>query len=109
MEEKQTKLEEIAIEARKSLITKNTFNDFDGNNNYGVTHTNAKSDETTPKNGKGTGVSFDTANGGSQDDIHGVANAAGSGRIANILTNVYNADNGYHHPDTDGNIGQVTI
>jgi len=105
----QSKLEEIAIEARKSLITKNTFNDFETNNNYTATHTNAKSDETTPKHGKGTGVSFDTANGGSSDDIHGVANASGSGRIANILTNEYNGENSYHHPDTDANIGQVTI
>ena len=106
---KQTKLEEIGIEARKSLVTKNTFNGFDVNNNYTATHTNAMSDEVTPKHGKGTGVSFDTANGGSSDDINGVANAAGSGRIANVLKNEYNDDNGYQTPDMSGNIGQVTI
>lgn len=109
MAEKQTKLEEIGIEARKSLITKNTFNDTDTNNNYSVTHTNAKSDEQTPKHGKGTGVSFDTSNGGSSDDINGVANATGSGRIANVLKNEYNNENGYKAPDMTGNIGQVTI
>jgi len=104
-----TKLEEIAIEARKTLITNNTFNDEATPNNYSATHTNALSDEQTPKHGKGTGVSFDTSNGGSSDDINGVANAAGSGRIANILANEYNDDNKYTHPDTSGNIGQVTI
>jgi hypothetical protein len=109
MAHKQTKLEEIAIEARKSLVTKNTFNDYDNSNNYSATHTNAKSDEITPKNGKGTGVSFDTANGGSSDDINGVANAVGSGRIANVLKNEYNDGNDYHSPDMTGNIGQVTI
>jgi hypothetical protein len=106
---KQNKLEEIAIAQRKALITNNTFNDEALANNYSATHTNAKSDETTPNRGKGTGVAFDTANGGSSQDINGVPNAVGSGRIANVLTNEYNADNDYKTPDMTGNIGQVTI
>ena len=104
-----TKLEQIGIEARKSLITKNTFNDEALPNNYSATHTNAKSDDITPVHGKGTGQSFDTANGGSSQDIHGTPNAVGSGRIANVLKNQYNADNDYKTPDMTGNIGQVTI
>ena len=104
-----TKLEEIAIEARKGLLIKNTFNDTASENNYSATHTNAKSDETTPKNGKGTGVFLDTSNGGSSEDINGIASAAGSGRIGNIKVNEYNEDNKYGHPDTSGNVGQVTI
>jgi len=105
----QTKLEEIAIEARKTLITKNTFNDSSLQNNYSATHTNAKSDEITPANGKGTGTAFDTSAGGSQDDIYGVSSAAGSGRLGNVVKNQYNAENGYHTPDVSGNVGQVTI
>lgn len=104
-----TKLEEIAIEARKTLITKNTFNDSSLEQNYSATHTNAMSDEQTPKHGKGTGTAFDTANGGSSDDINGVAGAAGSGRVANVLKNQYSDGNGYQTPDMTGNVGQVTI
>ena len=104
-----SKLEEIGIAQRKSLVTNNTFNDEALPNNYSATHTRAKSDDITPVHGKGTGQSFDTANGGSSDDIHGVASAAGSGRIANVLKNEYNNGNDYHAPDMSGNIGQVTI
>ena len=106
---KVSKLEEVAIAARKQLLTNNTFNDFDNNNNYSATHTNAKADETTPVHGKGTGVYLDTANGGSSHDINGVASAAGSGRIQNILVNQYSEGKEYEHPDTTGNLGQVTI
>ena len=106
---KQTKLEEIAIDVRKTILTKNTFNNFDVNNNYTATHTNAMSDDVTPKHGKGTGVYMDTHHGGSQQDEFGVPNAAGSGRIGNVTNNKYNEDNGYKMPDTSGNIGQVTI
>jgi hypothetical protein len=104
-----SKLEEIAIAQRKSLLTNNTFNDESLPNNYSATHSHALSDETSPVHGKGTGVAFDTANGGSSQDIHGTPNATGSGRIANVLKNEYNADNGYKTPDMSGNIGQVTI
>lgn len=104
-----SKLEEAAIAAREQLITKNTYNGFAVENGYTATHTRAVSDDNTPQHGKGTGVPFDTYNGGSYNDVYGVATAAGSGRIANIATNQYNDKNGYTHPDTSGNIGQVTI
>lgn len=106
---KQTKLEEVAIAARQQLLTNNTYNNFDSNNNYSTTHTRAMSDDKTPVHGKGTGIPFDTTNGGGYNDIYGVASAAGSGRIANIGVNKYNANNDYKHPDTSGNIGQVTL
>lgn len=105
----QSKLEQIALEVRKNILTINTFNNFDINNNYSATHTNAKSDEKTPNHGKGTGVYMDTTHGGSQQDKYGVPNAAGSGRIGNVTNNKYNAENGYQTPDTSGNIGQVTL
>jgi len=103
------KLEEVAIAQRQALLTSNAFNDEAPANNYTATHTKAKSDEETPAHGKGTGLDFDTSNGGSTHDINGVANATGSGRIANVLKNEFNADNKYTHPDTEGNKGQVTI
>lgn len=105
----QSKLEQIAIETRKKILTNNTFNNFDVNNNYSATHTNAKSDDITPIHGKGTGVYMDTENGGSIHDTYGVAHVAGSGRIGNVTNNEYNKDNTYKIPDTTGNIGQVTI
>ena len=105
----QSKLEEAAIAARAQLIPRNIYNGSDAANNYSAIHTRAKSDDITPVNGKGTGLPFDTYNGGSSNDIDGVANAVGSGRIANVATNQYDVQNGYVHPDTSGNIGQVTI
>jgi hypothetical protein len=102
-------LEEAAIAARQQLLTNNTFNNHDINNNYSATHTNAKSDDTTPINGKGTGVPFDSANGGGYHDIYGHPNFAGSGRIANTVINQYNDNNSYTHPDTSSNEGQVVI
>jgi len=104
---KQNKLEEAAIAARLSLLTKNQYNDADVNHHYSPTHKNAISDGDV--HGKGTGGSFDTANGGSSQDIHGVANAAGSGRIKNLLFNEFNPENPYTHPNTEGNIGQVVL
>lgn len=105
----QSKLEQAAIEARNNLIPFNTYNDADANNNYGATHTRAKSDEETPVYGKGTGVNFDSYNGGSSIDIYGNPNYAGSGRIPLLASNQYNDNNGYTTPDTSGNVGQVTI
>jgi len=104
-----TELEKAAIAARKQLIPRNTYNNEDANNNYSTTHTRAKSDETTPVNGKGTGVYLDTTNGGGSYDINGTPNAAGSGRIGNLTFNKYNDDNRYDHPDTSGNNGQVIL
>tara|TARA_R110000796_G_scaffold58413_4_gene134843 strand:+ start:3101 stop:3427 length:327 start_codon:yes stop_codon:yes gene_type:complete len=103
------KLEEAAIAARQQLLTNNTFNNFDLSHNYSATHTNAKSDDITPIKGKGTGVPFDSTNGGGHYDIYGHPNHAGSGRIGNTVINQFNSDNAYTHPDTTGNVGQVTI
>lgn len=100
------KLEEIAIQYRDLLTTKNTFNNSADANNYGETHTRALSDEATPVHGKGTGVFLDTYNGGGSLDIYGSQNAVGSGRIANKAKNEYNENKPYEHPDTSGNIGQ---
>ncbi len=105
----QSKLEQIAIQQRASLLPFNYYNSADSNNNYSATHTRAISDDVTPVNGKGTGLYLDTANGGGSLDIYGIPQAAGSGRIGNITFNFYNQNNGYGHPDTSGNIGQVTI
>ena len=102
-------LEKAAIAARQQLITNNTYNNFELDNQYSATHTRAKSDDKTPIHGKGTGVPFDSYNGGGFYDIYGVSNAAGSGRIANVATNEYNQDNTYKTPNTEGNTGQVII
>lgn len=102
-------LEQAAIQQRKQLLTNNYYNNFDINNNYSPTHTRAKSDDQTPIHGKGTGVPFDSENGGGYWDIYGHPNFAGSGRIGNLVTNDFNPDNPYRHPDTSGNEGQVTI
>lgn len=105
----QSELEKAAIAARNTLVTKNLYNDAAPTNNYSAVHTRAKSDEATPEHGKGTGVNFDSSNGGSATDIYGNPNFAGSGRIPLLAANKYNSENGYTTPDTEGNIGQVTI
>lgn len=105
----QSELEKAAIAARNTLLPKNLYNDADASNRYGATHTRAKSDETTPEHGKGTGVNFDSTNGGSSTDKFGNPNFAGSGRIPLLAANKYNSENGYTHPNTEGNIGQVTL
>lgn len=103
------KLEEIAIAAREQLLNRNVFNNFDKENNYSSEHTRAKSDEETPIHGKGTGIPFDSKNGGGSYDIYGHPNFAGSGRIGNTAINKYNEETGYKTPDTSGNVGQVKI
>jgi hypothetical protein len=104
----QSKLELIAIQQRNILLPVNNYN-VGVSNNYSETHTRALSDQTTPINGKGTGVFLDTNNGGGSLDVNGVPQAAGSGRLANLAVNQYNQNNGYTHPNTSGNIGQVII
>tara|TARA_R110000796_G_scaffold63162_2_gene145628 strand:+ start:3582 stop:3911 length:330 start_codon:yes stop_codon:yes gene_type:complete len=105
----QSKLEEVALAQRQNLLTSNTYNGFDVNNGYSATHSRAMSDDETPIHGKGTGVNFDTYNGGSSVDIHGDPSIPGSGRIQNGLKNEYNVNNAYHTPDMSGNLGQVVI
>lgn len=106
---KQSKLEQIAINIRKEILIKNTYNNFDPKNTYTAAHTRAKSDEETPINGKGTGLFLDVENGGSSIDTYGVPHVANSGRAGNVSNNIYNKNNKYEHPDTSGNIGQVQI
>ena len=102
------KLEQAAIDARNTILPINTYNNDTGHE-YSSTHSRALSDESTPINGKGTGVYLDTNNGGGSMDINGNPAAAGSGRIQNISSNEFNKDQRYQHPDTSGNIGQFTL
>lgn len=107
------RLEQAAIAARNSLITFNNYNSADDANKYSATHTRAISDETTPIQGKGTGVFLDTYNGGGSFDIFGVPSQGGSGRLAAIANNGatwgYTPNSYYTTPDTSGNVGQVTF
>lgn len=101
----QSKLEQIALEQRKTLISKNTYNNAAPDENYSVKHTRALSDDITPINGKGTGIFLDTNNGGGSQDIYGNSTFVGSGRNALLASNKYNKDNEYKTPDTSKNNG----
>jgi hypothetical protein len=107
------KLEQAAIATRDTLIAINNYNNEADANNYTATHTRALADQSTPVHGKGTGVFLDTYNGGGDLDVNGNPNAAGSGRLAAFANNNstwgYGPDNYYEHPDTSGNVGQVTF
>jgi hypothetical protein len=107
------KLEQAAIATRNTLIAINNYDNVDDANNYTSTHTRALSDQQTPINGKGTGVFLDTYNGGGSLDIYGNAASAGSGRLAAFANNTSTWGFGptayYQHPDTSGNVGQVTF
>ena len=105
----QTKLEQIAIQQRQNLIAKNTYDTNAPANGYGATHTRALSDSLTPNFGKGTGTFMDVQNGGSDIDINGNPNIGGSGRKGNTIINQFNDINGYTHPDTSLNKGQIII
>ena len=101
------KLEEAAIQQRSTLIPLNGYNSSDVSQNYTAGHSNALSDGDLK--GKGTGVHLDTTNGGGDFDINGNPSIVGSGRIQNQVINQFDQDNGYQHPDTSGNVGQVVI
>ena len=107
------RLEQAAIAARNTLIAINSYDNVDDANNYTATHTKALSDEQTPVKGKGTGVFLDTYNGGGSIDIYGNPTYGGSGRIAAFANNLstwgYGPSAYYQHPDTSGNVGQVTF
>lgn len=107
------KLEEAAIARREALIAINNYNNDDDANNYSSKHTRALSDQETPLYGKGTGIFLDTYNGGGDIDINGNPTYGGSGRIAAFANNTstwgYGPDSNYQHPDTSGNVGQVTF
>ena len=101
------KLEEAAIKQRAALIPQNTYNGSDVSQEYTASHNNTKSDGDLK--GKGTGIHLDTYNGGGDFDINGNPSIVGSGRIQNLVINKFNAENSYEHPDTSGNVGQVTV
>ena len=87
-----SKLELIGINERNGLVTPNLYKQnwlipSNTTNNYGVLHTRALSDTTTPIYGKGTGKFLDTSNGGGSYDINGSINHAGSGRLNAISIN----------------------
>jgi len=90
-----SKLEQLAITQRSSLINPNLYKQswvgpLNFSNNYSVVHTRAISDSKTPIYGKGTGIFLDTENGGGEYDINGNPNHAGSGRINAINLNESN-------------------
>lgn len=107
------KLEQAAIATRDSLIARNNYNNADDSNNYSATHTRALADQTTPVYGKGTGVFLDTYNGGGDLDVNGNPTYGGSGRLAAFANNTstwgYGPNSYYQHPDTSGNVGQVSF
>ena len=87
-----SKLELIGINERNGLVTPNLYKQnwlipSNTTNNYGVLHTRALSDTTTPIYGKGTGKFLDTSNGGGSYDINGSINYVGSGRLNAISIN----------------------
>ena len=105
------KLEEAAIAARNKLIAINFYDNVADSNNYSATHTRALADDLTPIHGKGTGIFLDTYNGGG--DINGNPTESGSGRLAAFANNGstwgYTPQETYQHPDTSGNIGQISF
>lgn len=114
----QSALEVAAINQRNILLPKNYYNNASKANNYSAQHTRALADQTTPYQGKGTGVFLDiyNYNGGSAWDIYGnQGTAIGSGRIPAFALNrsTWGYDfvptNWYKQPDTSKNIGQVII
>jgi hypothetical protein len=107
------KLEQAAIATRDALLAINGYDNASDSNNYSATHTKALSDQSTPIKGKGTGVFLDTYNGGGDLDINGNPTYGGSGRLAAFANNGstwgYTPDAYYQHPDTSGNVGQISF
>lgn len=93
-----SKLEEIANNARLEVL-KNVYYDNNGFK-YSVQHPNATQavggyDDPNNNKGKGTGIPFDTNNGGSNVDIFGLS-GIGGGRQEIYLQNLYNPNNVYN-------------
>lgn len=92
---------------------------------YGLTSTNAISDEESPYNGRGTGDGISQGvfgaarnyNGGNIEDKNGALGVNGSGRNSQIALNIATWGYGpnelgggsYVAPDLSGNLGQVII
>lgn len=99
MEKTCSRLEEIANATREALLVKNVYQDQFGFR-YDVTHPNATTakggvDDPLNLKGKGTGVLFDTSNGGSAVDVYGIPSVSDSGRNAIYSINQYNPDKKY--------------
>jgi len=94
-----SKLEEIANNTRPQMLGKNVYTE---ESQYSSIHPNATQaiGGNDPNNirGKGTGVTFDTTNGGSSVDVNGVSGIYGTGRKAIYYVNEYNPDNQYQCP-----------
>ena len=92
-----SKLIEIAQQARPEMLAKNRYSEL---NRYSSAHPDATQQTTAsdPNNtrGRGTGVMFDTQNGGNFYDINGRPEVYGSGRNAIYYVNTYNPDNRYY-------------
>lgn len=91
-----SKLIEIAQQARPEMLARNRYSEL---NRYSSAHPDATQQTTAsdPNNtrGRGTGVMFDTQNGGNFYDINGRPEVYGSGRNAIYYVNTYNPDNRY--------------
>lgn len=111
----QSKLEQIAITQRNTLIPINDYNNEAAPNNYTANHSKALTDEQTPEHGRGTHNFLDTPNynAGTQTDINGNPSIPGSGRNSAIANNGstwgYTPETTYQAPNTDLNQGQIVI
>jgi len=111
----QSKLEQIAIIQRGTLIPINSYNSAAAANNYTATHTRALGDAQTPEAGRGSGGFLDIENYdvGTATDINGNPNVGGSGREPAFANNGstwgYTPSVVYSAPDTSLNQGQVII
>ncbi len=94
-----SKIEDIANAARAQMTRQNTYTELE---QYSSLHPNATQavGANDPNNirGRGTGVAFDTVNGGTSVDINGIAEVYGSGRKAIFFVNEYNPHNQYQCP-----------
>lgn len=111
----QSKLEQIAINQRNTLIPINDYNSEASANNYSATHSKALTDTQTPEHGRGTQNYLDTPNygAGTQTDINGNPSIPGSGRNPAIANNGstwgYTPENIYQAPNTSANEGQIVL
>lgn len=98
-----SRLEEIANSTRSEMLGKNLYNEEEA---YSSVHPNATqavgSNDVNNVKGKGTGVAFDTTNGGSSVDINGSSAYYGSGRKGIYYVNKYNPENQYNCFITNG-------
>lgn len=99
MEKTCSRLEDIANNTRQALLAKNIYQDLNGLK-YNKQHPNATQavggvDDLNNAKGKGTGVIFDTDNGGSFVDINGLPEVINSGRNSIYVVNQYTPDKKY--------------